>query len=91
MSEETRSVEEIKRSWNKPPENSGVSLLVGSSASDDNGGGEESEYDSWSKTELQDEAESRDLSKSGSKADLIARLVEDDAASDGDQEPDPDA
>lgn len=81
MSEETRSVEEIKRGWNQPPENSGISTLVGTSAIGGDAGDtqEESEYASWSKQELQDEAEARDLSKSGSKAELIARLEGNDA------------
>lgn len=96
MSEETRSVEEIKRAWNKPAENSGVSTLVGTSAigGDAGNGDEESEYASWSKSELQDEAEARDLSKSGSKAELIARLEENDAEQpdgEGEGDGDPDA
>lgn len=37
-------------------------------------------YGSWTKDELSDEAEKRGLPKSGTKAELIARLEEDDAA-----------
>jgi hypothetical protein len=92
MSEETRSVEEIKRGWNPPPKDTGTSLLVGTAGSDTPPEVvEESEYDSWSKQELQDEAEARDLSKSGSKAELIARLQENDAEQEGDPDADPDA
>jgi hypothetical protein len=37
-------------------------------------------YDSWTKDELSAELEKRGLSKSGNKAELVARLEEDDAA-----------
>ena len=46
-------------------------------------GGEEpsdSGYESWTKDELQDELEKRDLPKTGNKPELIERLEEDDAA-----------
>lgn len=38
-----------------------------------------SEYEEWTKDELAAELESRDLAKTGNKAELIARLEEDDA------------
>lgn len=98
MSEETRSVEEIKRGWNPPPQDTGVSLLVGTTAiGGDAGGdgtGEESEYASWSKQELKDELESRDLPVGGNKDELIARLEAHDAESadgEGEGDGDPDA
>lgn len=37
------------------------------------------DYDGWNKAQLQDEAERRDLPRSGSKADLVERLQEHDA------------
>jgi SAP domain len=37
-------------------------------------------YEGMTKAELEDELASRDLPKSGTKAELIARLTEDDAA-----------
>lgn len=43
------------------------------------GGGEDEGYESWTNAELSAELESRGLPKSGSKAELIARLEEDDA------------
>lgn len=54
----------------------------GNDATDEGGGDEtvEDEYSDMTVAELQDEAESRDLSKSGNKADLQARLREDDAS-----------
>ena len=42
------------------------------------GGQEESDYSEWSKDELSAELESRDLPKTGNKAELIARLEESD-------------
>lgn len=39
-----------------------------------------SEYADWTNADLQDELEERGLPKSGNKAELIARLEEDDAA-----------
>lgn len=41
---------------------------------------EPSKYDDLTKQQLEDELERRELPKSGKKPDLIARLVEDDAA-----------
>lgn len=43
------------------------------------GESESDDYDDWSKDELVREARARGLSHSGSKADLIGRLEEDDA------------
>lgn len=39
------------------------------------------DYNSWTVAELQQELENRELSKSGSKAELVARLEEDDKES----------
>jgi SAP domain-containing protein len=38
------------------------------------------DYDEWTNEELRDELEKRELSKSGNKAELVARLREDDEA-----------
>jgi hypothetical protein len=44
-------------------------------------GGEDSEtYGTWTKAQLQYELQTRDLAQSGTKAELVARLEEDDAA-----------
>lgn len=43
---------------------------------------EDDDYDEWSKSDLQDECERRDLPKSGKVADLVARLRENDADAD---------
>lgn len=100
MAEETRSVEEIRRAWNKPAENTGVSTLVGTTAigGDPNAGEEADEgYSTWSKKELLEEIDARNeamgedeepLSKSGNKDELVARLEEHDATQEpaGDEE-----
>lgn len=90
MSEETRTVEEIKRGWNPPPQNSGVSLLVGEAVADGGAGTEPADdegYGTWSKQELKDELESRDLPVGGNKDELIARLQEHDAAAGEESDP----
>lgn len=58
-----------------------ISENEGADAGDDNGGddnGGETPYDDWSGDELREELESRDLSKSGTNAEMRQRLVEDD-------------
>lgn len=52
---------------------------TGEGQSDDSGNADD-DYSSMTVAELQDEADSRDLSKSGTKAELQARLREDDNA-----------
>lgn len=47
--------------------------------SGDDTGDEEGEYGDWTVKQLQDELGDRELSKSGNKSELIARLREDDA------------
>ena len=42
----------------------------------------EDNYEAWSKSELEEELENRDLPKSGNKTELVARLREDDASDD---------
>ena len=44
-------------------------------------------YDGWLKDDLQDELVKRGLAKSGTVAELVARLEEDDAAADTDEAP----
>ena len=39
-----------------------------------------SDYDGWSKAQLQYELSTRDLTTTGTKAELVERLLEDDAA-----------
>ena len=43
-------------------------------------GSEEEGYESWTNAELSEELERRGLTKSGTKAEMVARLTEDDAA-----------
>lgn len=104
--EETRSVEEIKASWNPPPKESGFETIVGEVVPEGDtrataaiGTGLQSQqaaadaeegYASMSKKELQEELESRDLPKSGRVDELIARLEEHDAASADDDDEDDD-
>jgi hypothetical protein len=54
--------------------------------SDDADGTSSSGYNSKSKSDLEDEAESRNLPKSGTKADLVARLEENDQNSESTSE-----
>ena len=53
---------------------------IGETSVNGNGNGEETDYSELTNADLQAELESRDLATSGTKAELIARLEEDDAS-----------
>lgn len=54
---------------------------TGVPTADDAGDEPDDDYENWTNEDLRDELENRDLSKSGNKQELVARLREDDAAS----------
>ena len=63
----------------------GLKRCLALSECDDDG---DQPYEDMTNPELQDLLEERGLSKSGNKAELVARLAEDDAADDGEDDED---
>lgn len=53
---------------------------------DESGDGDGDDYDTWKKDDLVEEATKRELDASGTKAEIIARLREDDAEDEGGSE-----
>lgn len=71
----TEKEKEWLRSWNRHSEIPGEDVPE---SDDDEADGEEADYEDLTVAELQDRLRDRDLPVSGTKDELIARLVEDD-------------
>lgn len=78
----TKAEKEWLRSWNRHSEIPGEDAPepTGDPNPDPNAGGEAKKYDDLTNDELKDLLSERDLPVSGNKADLVARLEEDDAS-----------